>query len=381
MQTKQNDRRQFMLTVAAGLAAGSLPGRVLATDNPRQAMLAAAWRGPEKNAPYFAGTLVADWEARKLSIGFSVPLPTRPHGLLPESDGNMLVVAARPGTWLLRCNDKGEVMQRMMLDEEASIRLNGHAIVAASGDMLLTTETDHRNGRGRIGVRDRKTLKKQDEWDTHGIDPHQLLLDHAGQVIVANGGVPRTLADKKHRLNRMDASIVRLDSATGKLLHHWRLDDPRLSLRHLAWSHTPVDEKAYLGIAIQAEHERPDERADAPILAVLDGDNLFIPTRANDGIGYAGDIAAAYNGGFVLSSNQAGLAQLWHPSRSDKLTPIVKIEEAYALASWAGPGRSGGVLVATAAGLARSHPSAKPELLPWPQPMALDNHWSLISEA
>lgn len=380
MQTKHIHRRQFMLAIAAGVAAGSLPGRVLATQNPRQATLAAAWRGPEKNAPYFAGTLVADWDARKLGIGFSVPLPARPHGLLPESNGSLLVVAARPGTWLLRCDDKGDVMHRMMLDEQEPIRLNGHAIAAANGEVLLTTETDHRNGRGRIGVRDRNTFKKLDEWDTHGIDPHQLLLDHAGQVIVANGGVPRTLADKKHQLHRMDASIVRLDATNGKLLRQWRLDDSRLSLRHLAWSHTPVDDKAYLGIAIQAEHERPDERAEAPILAVLDGDRLFVPTRANDGIGYAGDIAAAYNGGFVLSSNQAGLAQLWHPTRSDKLTPVVKIEEAYALASWAGPGKGGGVLVATAAGLARSHPSAKPELLPWPQPMALDNHWSLISE-
>jgi hypothetical protein len=56
------------------------------------------------------------------------------------------------------------------------------------------------------------------------------------------------------------------------------------------------------------------------------------------------------------------------------------MEEAYALAPWKGPGKGGGVLVATAIGLVRSHPTAKPALLPWPQPMALDNHWVLISE-
>jgi hypothetical protein len=62
------------------------------------------------------------------------------------------------------------------------------------------------------------------------------------------------------------------------------------------------------------------------------------------------------------------------------MSAIVRMEEAYALAPWNGPGKGGGVLVATAIGLVRSHPTAKPALLPWPQPMALDNHWVLISE-
>jgi hypothetical protein len=70
-----------------------------------------------------------------------------------------------------------------------------------------------RQARGRIGVRDRQTLRKLAEFDTHGIDPHQLLLDHEGHLIVANGGVPRTPADKKFDLQRMDSSLVRLDAA------------------------------------------------------------------------------------------------------------------------------------------------------------------------
>ena len=35
---------------------------------------------------------------------------------------------------------------------------------------------------------------------------------------------------------------------------------------------------------------------------------------------------------------------------------------------------------ATALGLGRWHPRAPPMLLPWPQPMALDNHWVLLGE-
>ena len=129
---------------------------------------------------------------------------------------------------------------------------------------------------------------------------------------------------------------------------------------------------------MQAEHGDPAQRSRAPLLAVLEGDTLGVPTRANDGFGYGGDLAAAYNGGFVVSSNQAGVAQLWHPGAPDKLTPVVELQEAYAMAEWPGPQPGGGVLVATALGLVRWHPVAKPVFLAWPKPMALDNHWALV---
>jgi hypothetical protein len=374
-------RRQFLL--AAG-ALAALPRLALSAAEARRAIIGAAWRGPHKSDPYFAGALVADWETRKLEIRYAVPLPTRPHGLLTEADGGLLVVGVRPGTWLLRCDGKGEVMRQLRVDEEGTTaRLNGHVVVAAKSDVLYTTETDQKTGRGKIGVRDRQSLRKLAEFDTHGIDPHQLLLDREGHLIVANGGVPRTPADKKLDLHRMDSSLVRLDAGNGTLLRQWRLDDPRLSMRHLAWSRSPIDgdADAILGIAIQAEHDDAARRAGAPILAVLDGEQLLVPTRANDGIGYAGDIAAAYNGGFALSSNQAGLAQLWHPGAPEKMAALVRMEEAYALASWNGPGKGGGVLVATALGLVRAHPTAGPVAIPWPKPMALDNHWVLLDES
>ncbi|MEI2695174.1 MAG: hypothetical protein V9E90_08910 [Saprospiraceae bacterium] len=68
-----------------------------------------------------------------------MPLPTRPHGLLAEADGGLLVVGVRPGTWLLRCDGKGEVTQQLRVDEEgATARLNGHAIVASQAAMCST---------------------------------------------------------------------------------------------------------------------------------------------------------------------------------------------------------------------------------------------------
>lgn len=374
------NRRQILQAFAALPALAALPGRALATGSLRQAVIGAAWRGPNKSDPYFAGALVADWETRTLGIRYAVPLPTRPHGLLADDDGGLLIAGVRPGAWLLRCDAQGKIIRSVDLASEGPCRLGGHAIFGSKGDVIYTTETDQTNGRGRIGVRDRQTLRKLAEWETHGIDPHQLLLDPSGQLIVANGGVPRTSTDKKYDLHRMDSSLVRINATTGQLLHQWRLDDARLSMRHLAWSTGPTS-IPLLGIAIQAEHDVADLRAMAPVLAILDGNRLSIPTRANDGVGYAGDIAAAHLGGFALSSNQVGLTQLWHPGMPEKLTSIVALQEAYALAPWHGPDQGGGVLVATALGLARWHPSARPLLLPWPMPMALDNHWVLLGES
>jgi hypothetical protein len=133
---------------------------------------------------------------------------------------------------------------------------------------------------------------------------------------------------------------------------------------------------------MQAEHDDPLVRTAAPVLAVLDGDRLHTPTRADDGAGYAGDIASAA-GGFVLSSNQRGIAQLWQPSTPERMVPVVRLEEAYALAPWGAPDApaGGGFVVATALGLGRWHPNAAAALLPWPRPMALENHWVLIGDA
>ena len=374
-------RRRALQTLAAGTASILMPRAAQAGPSGTRAVVGAAWRGPRASDPNFAGTLFADWDARKLGFGYMVPLPSRPHGLMAEPGGELLVCSARPGTWMLRCDTQGKVMQQIDVQEEGMCRLGGHVIASADGEHLYTTETDFRSGKGRVGVRDRRSLRKLAEWDTHGLDPHQLLLDAQGHLFVANGGIPRTLSDKKVDLHRMDASLVRIDTANGALLGHWRVDDPRLSLRHMAWSRPPQDGDALLGIAMQAEHDLEADRRRAPILAVFDGEHLSVPTQENDGIGYAGDIAPALHDGFALSSHQADVTNLWHPGLPEKMRPIVQLKASYALAGWHGPQDGGGVLVATAYGLGRWHPSAPANLLAWPEPMALDNHWILIEEA
>ena len=374
-------RRRTLQAMAAALAATTLPTQARAAANATRAVIGAAWRGPRASDPNFAGTLVADWAARTLGFGYTVPLPSRPHGLMAEADGGLLVCSARPGTWMLRCDGQGKVVTRIDVQGEGECRLGGHIIASADGEQLYTTETDFSTGKGKIGVRERRSLRKIAEWDTHGLDPHQLLLDAHGHLFVANGGIPRTPSDRKFDIHRMDASLVHIDSTNGRLLGKWKVDDPRLSLRHMAWSRAPQDPDALLGIAMQAEHDLEAERRRAPILAVFDGNSLSIPTQENDGIGYAGDIAPALHDGFALSSHQADVANLWHPGLPERMRPIIELKAPYAMAGWQGAQDGGGIVVATAYGLGSWHPSTPPNLLPWPEAMALDNHWIVISEA
>lgn len=373
-------RREFLkLTAVCGMLAHAGRGIAGSAEEQQRALIAAAWRGPNPTDTYHAGVLVADWARKKLEIAYSVPLPTRPHGLTPEADGSLLVVGVRPGTWLMRIAPDGKVASQLTMENEASVLLNGHVAIGKAGDVLYTTETDFSSGRGKIGVRDLATFKKLEEWESGGKEPHQLLIDDQGRLVVANGGIARTRSDQKYDLARMDSSLTRLDDRSGKIRQQWTAGDSRLSLRHLAWSEAP-DGTRRLGVAMQAEHGSAELRRMAPILAVLEGDELRIPSRSGEGVGYAGDLAAAYNGGFVLSSNQVGRALLWHPGAPEKLVPVVELPEAYAMAEWHGPKPGGGVLVSTALGMVRWHPAAKPIFLAWPKPMALDNHWTLMQE-
>jgi len=374
-------RRRTLQAMAAAFAATALPTQARAAAGATRAVIGAAWRGPRDSDPNFAGTLIADWEARTLSFGYTVPLPSRPHGLMAEADGGLLVCSARPGTWMLRCDGQGKVVTRIDVQGEGECRLGGHIIASADGEQLYTTETDFSTGKGKIGVRERRSLRKIAEWDTHGLDPHQLLLDAHGHLFVANGGIPRTPSDRKFDIHRMDASLVHIDTSNGSLLGKWKVDDARLSLRHMAWSRAPQDPDALLGIAMQAEHDLEAERRRAPILAVFDGNSLSIPTQENDGIGYAGDIAPALHDGFALSSHQADVANLWHPGLPERMRPIIELKAPYAMAGWQGAQDGGEIVVATAYGLGSWHPSTPPNLLPWPEAMALDNHWIVISEA
>ncbi len=235
--------------------------------------LAAAWQ--QGDGGYRIGLLEAQpGSGTALRALHALEIPTRAHGLCPLPDGSIVAASRRPGDWLLRWWP-GTAREPVWQWSDGQRSFNGHVIASPDARLLLSTETEAETGRSLVVLRDAASLEMRAEWSTQGIDAHELIWDRRAPVdgtptlIVANGGVPTApeTGRVKRALDTMDSSIVRLHGGTGETLGQWRLQDRRLSLRHLAWN--PGAD--VLGIALQAEHDGMDARAAAPVLALFDG--------------------------------------------------------------------------------------------------------------
>lgn len=348
-------RRHFLASLAPLFAIPALAR----AEPPQRGRLAAAWQA---GTGYRVGILGFGRE-EALAVEAVLEVPTRAHGLLREASGTLLAVARRPGDWLLRWSAEGRTLAWRWIEPGRAFA--GHVLADEDGRILYTTEIDLDTGMGLIGVRDAGSLEKRAEWPTGGCDPHMLVLDatRPGALIVANGGVstrPET-GRRKVDLHRMDSSLVRLDARTGALLGQWRLADPRLSLRHLAWNGDR------LGIALQAEHDDPAIKAAAPVLAVFDGASLRAVPAAAPLAGYGGSIAALGDGFTVSCPRAQGVAVYG----ADGFRELVALAEGCSVAAsgdrlWAG-GRDTALVLAVTAGRAAHHSV--------PAEIRLDNHW------
>ena len=345
--------------------------------------LATAWQMPGTRAPdsgWRVGMLDIDWAAGRVQMRAQQSVPTRAHGLLALPDGGFLAVANRPGRWLLRCDASGALVRRLNTAAEQPQRnFNGHveASLGPGGEVrwLCTTETDPDTGAGWLSLRDARTLQRMAQFESAGIDPHQLRLAADGALLVANGGIVRDALGRKVEVEKMAPSLVRIDPASGRLLGRWTLADAQLSIRHLAWASAP---EPLLGLALQAEHSDPAQRAAAPSLALWDGQSLTLACADASAAGYAGDIAAGPGGGFVISAQKQGRGLWWHPGQPDNLTLIAQLTEPCALV----PAPDGaGVTISAARGVARWHAREEPRMLPWPVALAPDNHWVRLATA
>jgi hypothetical protein len=357
MATEHSDprlpaRRRFLIAAAAcGASAWIAPAW-----GTRMLQLAAAWDEAQGHRIGVLGL-----EGGTLAPRTSLDVPTRAHGLAIEPDGSVLAVARRPGDWMLRWQPGQRTATWVWA--EPGRAFNGHVAASADRRRLFTSETALDSGAGLIGVRDARSLEKLAEWPTHGIDPHALLVD-GNALIVANGGVPTRpeTGRIKRDLQRMDSSLARINASDGALLGQWRLDDQRLSLRHLARN------GALVGIALQAEHDEPATRASAPLLALFDGRQLVLaaPQHMPPLAGYGGDIAA-YDKGFAVGAPRANRIARWHPDGGWQ--PPLELAEGCALAS------ANGRVWAAGRGGAASFGANDEAGFTLPHALRIDNHW------
>jgi len=156
----------------------------------------------------------------------------------------------------------------------------------------------------------------------------------------------------------MDSSLVCLDLGHGELKRQWRLDDARLSLRHLAWSGDR------LGVALQAEHDDDGQRRDAPVLALLEPAGLRAVRFDRPLAGYGGDIIGTSEG-FAVGCPRAGGVALYDPDGRPR--GWIPCQQACALTS----DRQDQLWVA-------GYPLAGTTTTVWRTvPLKLDNHWRI----
>ena len=368
----------------AGSTAGSTAGI---------SRLAAVWRdGPSAMAQDWAGVLEVlpqDGGGHAWRMAARTPLPTRGHGVQTLPDGQLVFAARRPGDWLLRWQPETDALQWAWMLEDRC--LNGHVALAAQATaqaqasagrsgILFTTETDLEDSQGCIGLRDAASLQKLAEWRSHGMDPHELLVLPAalgslpaGTLVVANGGIPTQseTGRSKKWLDSMDPSLAALHPADGRLLGQWKLPDPRLSIRHLAWDAA----RQRLGIALQAEHDDA-RRHSAPIFAVWDGQRLLLAQDQPPLAGYGGSVECAplAQGGFVVSCPKSD-CMAWFDAQARYLGSSPQSEVCPVARDggrlWAGGGH--GVAERTSRSSDRAVPA-----LDTVTGLMFDNHWRLM---
>lgn len=331
-------RRLFLTGSAlAGLAAaGALPGgcpQALARAGHALYLSARA----DREGRYFASGF--DATGAKL---FDLPIPARGHGAAVSPDGRQSVFfGRRPGRFALVVDvATGTVSDTIPAIEDRAFA--GHGLFVKGGRLLLATEIDYAGERGLIGLYDAaNSYRRIGEWQTGGLDPHDLrLLPDGRTVIVANGGilthpeVPRM----KLNLDTMDSSVAYIDLNDGTLIEQRRLPGEflQLSLRHMA-----VTAAGETVIAMQYEGPSSDL---VPLVGLArpgrEIELLDMPAAAWSRLrNYCGS-AAVDAGGAILgvTSPRGGRALFWEAATRRPLQPL-DLADGCGLAAAPAPGR------------------------------------------
>ena len=339
--------RRHLLTrsALAGLAAaGALPGldaRVLARAAKALYLSARA----DREGGFFASGF--DATGAKL---FDLPMPARGHGSAVSPDGRpggrpggrqCVFFGRRPGRFALVVDTaSGTAVHTIANAEDRAFA--GHGLFVKGGRLLLATEIDYAGERGLIGLYDAAdSWRRIGEWQTGGLDPHDLrLLPDGRTLIVANGGILTHPEVQRLKLNldSMDSSVAFIDLNDGSLIEQHRLpgDFFQLSLRHMA-----VTADGETVIAMQYEGPSTDL---VPLVGLARPGRaielLEMPDMAWSSLrNYCGS-AAVDAGGRILgvTSPRGGRALFWEAATRRPLQPL-DLADGCGLAAAPVPGR------------------------------------------
>lgn len=160
----------------------------------------------------------------------------RGHGVCqqPQKPDLAVFVGRRPATRAIEVNVvNGNITQEIHCAPQRYMQ--GHGVFSADGQFLFTTESDTTSGAGKIVVRRSEDYKVVNEFDSHGIGPHELHLMPDGKTLaVANGGL-LTHPDSGRKvlnLDTMRSTLSYIDSQSGRLISEHSVSESKASIRH-----------------------------------------------------------------------------------------------------------------------------------------------------
>ncbi|MFZ1388227.1 MAG: DUF1513 domain-containing protein [Thiolinea sp.] len=279
-------RRQFL-----GLAALSIFGSALATDE----LLKQSQASSATKHLYSANdNLLGQHFLSRFDLGSGQlqqqKVPIRGHATLALNQDIALLFGRRPAFECVKVDFNKQTTASFKA--APNHHFNGHGCLSADHKLLFTTETDYANKRGMIGIRELSTLKQMGEYQTYGLDPHDLqLLPDGKTLVIANGGIEThpDFGRRKLNLETMQPSLVYVDIATGQKLAEYRLPDRLLSIRHLT-----VTAKGEVAVALQYEGDLYQQQPSSLVAWQPVGGELKLlqiaPTAVAQLRGYLADI-------------------------------------------------------------------------------------------
>lgn len=367
MRSPLVDRRDFLRAAGATFLA-ALSTRALAATLDADAVFATAYLKRD-------GTFGAAVLSEEGKLLHTIALPDRGHDITFDPVSKRSVVFARqPGTFAVVFDHKGR-SEPMTIPSIAGRHFYGHGVFSPDGALLYATENDFDNADGMVGIYDaRDAFRRIDEFPTHGVGPHELiLLDDRRTLAICNGGIETHPDFGRAKLNiaTMKPNFAFIDRISGDLLERHELpqDLHQLSIRHMAIDQTGT---AWFG----CQHEGPATETPPLVGMARRGAALTMldmPDKVLTGFrNYIGSVAANPHAGTVAVSSPQGNSYAVIESISGRVLSTRTLTEVCALA----PDRDG-FFVTTGLG----------DLAPQDRPMergpdyVWDNHMLRIEDA
>lgn len=360
------DRRRFLATAAAGAAILAAPGR-----GARAATAGAPFISARADA---AGGYFVTGFATDGAVALDRALPTRGHGTAFARNGKAVHFARRPGRYALVL-DLATGALDTQIDSADGRHFEGHGAFSPDGRLLYATENAYKAARGLIGVYDATDgWRRVAEFDTGGMDPHEMRLMPDGvTLVVANGGILTHPDYPQENLDiaGMDPSLAYVDARDGALvgIHRLTPELAQLSMHHLA---VAADGTVYVVMQDAMNREAPAslivEHRPGREIALLD------PGRAPlDRLrGYCGSAALDGSGNLLAVSSPRGGYVLFWDRAGNRVAGELELADVCGLAPAGSPGM---FLVTSGQGGALLHDAARGTSSEIAAPLIRESHW------